>query len=254
MKINALIIMLLLISNSAMAQSTTTETTTPAAANDSLLKDFDSLSGNDVLMDRGNVLSPEIKTQIVQNRIVKRIKRFEFNPQYSNVFGGNPYVNTNMLGLATQFHFNYRWSLGLRYDYAFNELNNEGKTMAKQRIPVRDSTGTIVGFEPTIPAVDFIKQSYMATVNWYPIYGKFSLYDMGVVHFDAYALAGGGQVELASGNSDALTAGAGMAFWFSQHLTSRIEVRWMGYEAQPYVGKNEDVDLTMGTLSLGYLL
>jgi outer membrane beta-barrel protein len=241
-----LIYALLFASNLAAAET--------APATDGILKDFDSLSGNNVLLNRGEELAPEIKTQIVQNRIVQRRKRFEFNPQYSNVVGGNPYVNTNMVGLATQYHINYRWSLGVRYDYAFNELNAEGKSMAKKQNPVRDSTGTIVGYEATIPAIDYMKESYMATVNWYPIYGKFSLYDLGVVHFDAYGLAGAGQVALDSGESDALTAGAGMAFWFSQHLTSRIELRWMGYTAEPFEGSKEDVNLTMGTLSFGYLL
>jgi opacity protein-like surface antigen len=80
------------------------------------------------------------------------------------------------------------------------------------------------------------------------------MYDLGVVHFDFYAMAGAGQMALESGSSTATTAGAGFAFWFSQHLTSKLEVRWLGYEAERVPGKTEDMNLTVGALSVGYLL
>jgi outer membrane immunogenic protein len=220
----------------------------------SLLEDFDSLSGNDVLLNRAQELAPDIRTQIVQNRVVERKKRFEFSPQFTSSFGGNSYVKTNMLGASAQYHLNYRFSIGARYDYAFNELTAEGENMVKNPQEIRDGNGVVVGYAPNIPALDYIKQSYFATANWYPIYGKFSMYDLGIVHFDIYALGGAGQVELESGPSDALTAGAGMAFWISQHLTSRFELRWMGYQASLISGAKEDVNLTLGTLSFGYLL
>lgn len=261
MKIKFILTTLVFVASSAFAQATPAASTEAAqaeaptaAANAGLLQDFDSLSGNDVLLDRAHILAPEIKTQIVQNRVVTRPKRFEFSPEYSNIFGGDSYVKTHMLGLGAQYHINYRWSVGVKYDYAFNELSDEAESMIKNPPVIRDQNGVLIGYGPSIPDLDYIKQSYMATVNWYPIYGKFSLYDMGVVHFDMYGLAGAGQVELASGETDAMTAGGGMAFWFSQHLTSRLEVRWMGYKAELANGAKEDVNLTLGTLSFGYIL
>lgn len=219
-----------------------------------LLKDFDSLSGNDVLLNRAQELAPEISTQIIQNRTVKRPKRFEFSPQASTVFGGDSYLSTSMIGLSAHYHLNYRWSLNVRYDYAFNDLSAEGESLINNPQEIKDPNGTVIGFAPSVPDLDYIKQSYFATVNWYPIYGKFSFYDLGVVHFDVYGLAGAGQVDLRSGPSDAITAGGGFAFWFSQHLTSRLEFRWMNYQAQLLSGSKTDYDLTLGTFSLGYLL
>lgn len=213
-----------------------------AAEKTDLLKDFDALSGNDVLLQRAKALNPEIKTQIVQERAVKRAKRFEFSPIVSNTFGGDAYVKTQTVGVDAQYHINYRFSVGARYNYAFNELTAEGKNLIRSNILA------------SVPAIDYIKSEAVATVSWYPAYGKFNLFDKGVVHFDFYTMAGYGQMTLESGSSPAMTAGAGFAFWISQHLTSRLEMRWLGYEAERAPGKAEDMNLTVASLSVGYLL
>lgn len=225
-----------------------------SAADEGILKDFDSLSGNDVLMDRAAQLSPDIKTQVVQKRAVTRPGRFEFVTGYTSAFGGDAYVKTQMIGAGVNYHLNYRWSVGLRYDYAYNDLTQEGKNLIENPTAVYDNNGNFLGYGANVPALDYIKDSKIATVNWYPIYGKFSLVDKAVVHFDMYALAGGGSLSLRNGSTSALTAGAGMAFWFSQHLTSRLEVKWLGYDAERVPGTKDAMNVTTGQLSLGYLL
>lgn len=224
-----------------------------AFADNEILKDFDSLSGNDVLLDRASQLSPDIKTQVVQKRAVERPGRVELVTGYSDAFGGDAYVKTQMFGAGVNYHFNYRWSVGARYDYAFNELSAEGKNLIEHPTCSSDGAGNVV-CGANVPALDYIKSSMIGTVNWYPIYGKFSLVDKAVVHFDIYAVAGGGQLSLRNGSTTAMTAGAGMAFWFSQHLTSRLEAKWLGYDAERLPGKKDHMDVTLGQLSVGYLL
>ncbi|MEM7646476.1 MAG: hypothetical protein AAF203_06180 [Pseudomonadota bacterium] len=53
-----------------------------------IMKDFDSLGGNDVLINRAKVLQPDKNVKVVQNRTVDRRWRNEFSAGYSNVMGG----------------------------------------------------------------------------------------------------------------------------------------------------------------------
>ncbi len=208
-----------------------------------LLEDFDALGGNDVLLDRAKELNPEADIRIVQDRVVDRRWREELTMEYGGVLGGDAYLATRSVGANYHVHLTPRWSVGVKYNYAFNELRDEGKHL------INDTSATGKG---VIPELDYQKQSLMGVVNWYPIYGKMNLYDLGVVHFDVYALAGGGQVELESGRTGTWTAGGGVGLWFSQRLTSRLEMRYQTYEASRYAGKR-DMDLAVASFQMGFL-
>jgi outer membrane immunogenic protein len=217
--------------------------TTPALAAD-LLQDFDSLGGNDVLLEKAQALNPEAQIRVVQDRIVSRRMRVEFSPEYSNVLGGDAYNKTQNLGFNMHWHITPRWSLGAKYNYSVNQLRPEGEFL------IQDTSVTGKAF---IPQIDFPKSQAMALVNWYPIYGKMNLYDLGVAHFDVYALIGAGQIELKSGSTPTYTAGGGIGFWVSQHLTTRLELRWQGYEASRYTGTTK-MDLTVAGVQFGFML
>lgn len=214
----------------------------PAQAD--LMEGFDSLGGNDVLLDRAQALSPDATVRVVQDRVVSRRNRFEFSPEYSNVIGGDSYNSTQNIGLNAHFHLTPQWSIGVKYNYSMNHLRPEGEYVINDT----DTTG-----KAWIPEIDFPKQQYLGVINWYPIYGKMNLYDLGVVHFDVYGLVGAGQIELKSGKKPTYTAGGGVGFWFSQHLSTRLELRYQTYKASRY---NGDVDMktTVAGVQIGYLL
>lgn len=209
-----------------------------SAANADLLEDFDSLGGNDILLDKAKMLEPDKKVSIVQNRIVKRRFRSELGTDYSSVFGGDSFLETQTLGLRYNFHINPKWSVALNYFKAFNGLSKDGENLIKE--------------DGLVPDVDYLRNGYGLTVNWYPIYGKFNLHNLGVVHFDFYALAGYGQVELSSGDAGSYSYGLGVGFWLSKHLTSRLEVKQTIYDAERDSGP-VDIKLTSGSISMGYL-
>ena len=221
-------------------------TTYAADENSGLLKDFDSLGGNDVLLDKAQALNPEVSVKIVQKRIVDRHFRNEFSPEVGIALGGDTYVDTQTVGLGYQFHINPRWSVGVKYNHFFNQLSEEGENLLNERI----ENGNVV---IDIPEMDYMKSMYLATVNFYPIYGKFNFLDQGVVHFDTYLVLGGGQAELKNGDSPVYTAGLGFGLWFSQHLTSRMEIRYQNHEVQWYNG-TQNIDTTIASFSMGYLL
>ena len=210
-----------------------------------LLQDFDSLGGNAVLLERAKALNPDARIQVVQDRVVNRRLRTEIAPEYSQVFGGDPYAKTQNVGANLHFHLTPRWSVGLKYNYSFSQLRPEGDSLIHDRDLTKDG--------PIVPDIDFVKQQAMALVNWYPIYGKMNLHDLGVAHFDIYTLLGGGQVELRSGRTPTYTAGGGVGFWLSQHLTARGEIRYQAYKVQR-LGEEEEMKTTVMGIQIGYLL
>lgn len=209
-----------------------------------LMQDFDTLGGNDVLLEKAKALNPEAQIRIVQDRVVVRRNRFELAPEFSSVLGGDAYNKTSNLGFNANYHITPQWSVNLKYTYSFNQLRPEGENLL---------TDVSVDGKARIPDIDFPKQSAMLLVNWYPIYGKMNLYDLGVVHFDIYAIAGAGQVELKSGLTTNYTGGAGLGLWISQHLTTRFELRYEGYTAKRFNG-DANMNTTVAGIQVGYLL
>ena len=209
-----------------------------------IMKDFESFGENKDLMEKAYLLNPELKIKVVQNRFVPRILRSELSFEYARILNGDTYIQTQDAALNYQFHLNPRWSLGLRYAYSMNHLTSEGRWLVRSH-----STESGASF---VPDIDYPKSSYLAVFNWYPIYGKISLYDLGVVHFDFYGLVGGGQVQLYSGESPMYTLGAGLGLWFSQHLSSRIEYRYQTYQSERKTGSKQ-MYLGSLALALGYL-
>lgn len=211
-----------------------------------IMEGFDSLGGNSELYEKAKAVHPEKDVKIVQGRTVSRKFRHEFAPQVASFVGGDAYLSTDTLGLTYHFHINHHWSVGVNYFYAFNSLTSEAKALISNGLQPKLT-------EPLVPDLDEPKQGYLATVNWYPIYGKMSLYDMGISQFDFYLTAGAGTMELASSEKSTYTYGAGLGVWISQHLTGRLELRRQTYETQRFTG-NHTMNLTVLGLSLGYLL
>lgn len=209
-----------------------------------LSSDLDSLGGNKEIIRKAKILDPDNKIRVVQNRTVDRNLRLEIGGSFGMVTGGDPYVSTDNLGVNLDFHINPRWSIGARYYTANNELTSEGK---------RVLDASINNPNAAIFDTDYPEETYLGVINWYPIYGKLNLLDLGVAQFDIYALGGYGQVRLSSGTTGTWTAGGGIGLWLSQHFSTRLEARYQAYEDQVYSGKRA-LDLTVLSLSLGILL
>ena len=218
-------------------------------ASDGILEDFDSLGGNDTLLQKVQALTPESRIKIVQQRIVDRFNRHEFSPEIGLISGGNSYFDTSFVALAYQYHINPHWSVGLKYNYYLNELTLEGDELINQAIENINEGNELT----SIPEMNWPKQSYIAQLNWYPIYGKLNIYDKGVVHFDMYTILGVGQMDLRRGETMIYQIGFGTGFWISQHLTTRLEYKYKTYDVEYYAG-TENTMVHDFSLSLGYML
>lgn len=213
--------------------------------------DFDSLGGNKIFLEKAKALQPEENMTIVQNRTVPLTHRVELAPEFSGTFGGDTYSRTKSFGLNALYHFNPRWAVGAKYNYSFNDLTSEGRSLVEQANADRLANPE----NPTVPfpSVDYPTSEALALVNWSPIYGKLNLMDKAIAHFDFYLVGGYGQVALSSGPTDTYTAGGGLGFWLTKHFSTRVEMRYQNYKAK-YFESEKDMDLAIASVQMGWLL
>lgn len=242
---------LLLVSISATAAPKPTKKASPSAQPAKQIdfnKDVDGLGGNDALMDMAEKLNPEMKSRIVQDRIVDRHNRLEVGINYGGVMGGTTYLQTQNMGATLDFHLTPRWSIGARYYNYENKLTPEG-----QRAFDEARANYAAGTRATIVDIDTPLNAKMAVINWYPVYGKINFFDKAIAQFDIYLLAGGGQIELESGSTGLATAGLGFGLWMTKHISARAEVRYQAYKDQIVTG-SRDISSAAATVGLGWIL
>jgi outer membrane beta-barrel protein len=220
---------------------------------DDLNAKMSALGANKDLMNKAKAIDPHNRVRVVQNREVDRYYRFELGLNYGMAAGGDPYVDTNVLGGQLDFHITPRWSVGARYLNNSNNLSSEGKKVFEAS--EREAAAGNTNFRR--PGVDYAKDTWLGVLNWYPIYGKMNLFDATVSQFDIYFLGGAGQINLSSGTAPVYTAGGGVGIWFNQHFASRLEARWQGYTDSVYDGfgtQKRAIDQTMLTATVSFLL
>ena len=213
-----------------------------------LTKEMDALGANKDLMRKARAVDPENRIRVVQNRDVDRYTRLEIGVNGALNAGGDPYTNSSQYGGSLDFHITPRWSVGGRFNAYSNSLTNEGDAVYKDAVARRD-----VDPSYRIPDFDWAKNSWLAVVNWYPIYGKLNLFDAKIAQFDIYGLVGAGQINLRSGSASLYSAGGGVGIWLSQHFSTRLEARWQGYQDRVYTGAR-NINQTILGLSIGFLL
>lgn len=211
-------------------------------------EDFKNLGGNEEIIRRAKELDPRNRVRIVQNRLVDRNWRVEVGVTGGLVAGGDSYLNTRNMGANLDLHINPRWSVGLRWYRSFNQLTKQGEQVFKEAAAA-NAKDAAAGLTYDI---DYPIDTKLAVINWYPIYGKLNIFDLGVSQFDIYALVGAGQVQLDRGPSETYTVGGGVGLWLTQHLSTRFELRYQRYQDQVYTGPR-DLDLTIMSASIGLI-
>lgn len=218
--------------------------------------ELDSLGSNSQSIERASRLESRTRLGIVQGRAVNRRWRIEAGASYGPAAFGDSYLNSQQAAANLDLHINPKFSIGLRYAKAFNQLTAEGRSRFDQA-RIDQATGTVF----TRPQISYAEEQAMGVIDWYMTYGKINLFDIQTVQFDIYSLAGYGQIKVAtdlngrnlSEWTNTWTAGAGIGFWLSQHFSLRSELRYQGYSDKLYTG-SRDINLVVGTIGLGVLL
>lgn len=198
-----------------------------ADSDSSLKKEFQTLGDNKDVIERVKKMDSQQKVRIVQNRLVNRNNRIELAADFGALFGADSYVKTSNLGAQLQYHLNPNWSFGVEYHKSYNDLSAEGKRMYDRSYACQQNGS---GCQERFPGVDFPLETKMATISFYPIYGKLNLFDSSIAQFDIYTLLGYGQKTLNSGDTDVFAAGLGVGVWLNNYITSRLEFRYENYK------------------------
>lgn len=215
-----------------------------------LNSEMDALGANKELMKKARAIDPDNRVRVVQNRAIDLNWRLEVGINYGAfAAGGDSYVNTSTLGGQLDFHINPRFSVGARYQGYQNTMSKEGRSAYD------DANRRIANGEQGVRVPDYTypKDSWLVVGDWYPMYGKINLLDAGIAQFDIYVLGGAGQIDLGYGTSPLYSAGGGVAFWFWQRMTSRLEARWQGYNEKYPTGESRNMNETVMTASIGVL-
>lgn len=218
-----------------------------AAGNTSSL---DSLGNQAQMMQKARPSVPANTYRVVQHRVIDRDFRSELGLNMGMVAGGgDSYYQTQNLGVQYDLHLNSRFSLGLRHQMNFNKLTPEGQRVYDRAEAMAAAQNTAY----SVPDLDQPLSTTLATVSFYPIYGKVSWFESTVSYFDFYVMLGGGQTQLKSGSTGIATGGVGMGMWWNQHLSSRIEMRYQTYEDQIYTGTRK-IEGAVASFTMGILL
>lgn len=214
-------------------------------------QELDSFGGNEALYMKAKALNPEVENEVVQNRFSERTNRFEIAPEFSGVFGGDAYNRTTNAGVNVHYHINPSWSVGVKYNYSFNNLTPEGKSMVDKASQAAAENPKDPNY--LFPQVIYPKSETLGLVNWYPVVGKLSFGKLGVAHFDTYLMAGYGSIELSNASTPVATMGVGLGFWINKNLTTRLEYRAQQYKAE-YYDKTEEMLTGVGSVQMGWML
>lgn len=212
--------------------------------------DFQNLGDNKAVVERVRRLDSQQRIRVVQNRTVDRNNRIELSAMYNTLSGADTYVQTQNVGGMLSYHFTPRWSVGIEYQKSYNVLTSEGKRqydLAYQE-QLRDPASP-----QRFAAVDYPLSTTLASVSFYPIYGKMNVFDWTVVQFDLYTMLGAGKKTLSTGETDVLAVGLGTGIWLNSWLTARLEVRYEKYK-DLLTSEQRDQNALTALASLGVLV
>lgn len=182
--------------------------------------------------------------RVLQRRMFEKDGRLELS-LYAGVIPNDPFIQYHPMGLRLGYYLQENIGLELSGFYIGEILRHE--------TDVADIVRNRYGGEVDVLDQQLWGANMMGT--WTPLYGKFAA-GRRIVQFDWNFGAGVGVVGTSSVSADGLTnestpkpqvlLGTGWTFWLSNHLTARVDVRYLIFEK---VGGG----VTMPTeLSLGF--
>lgn len=200
--------------------------TLASAQTKSLKKDFQSLGDNEQVIERVQKLDNQQRIRVVQNRLMDRNNRLEAAVSFGMLSGADSYIESKNFGGMLNYHITPRWSVGVSYIKDSNKLTAEGSRLYDDAFACRQDDPNC---DKRFPSIDFPLETKMASVSFYPIYGKLNLFDAGIAQFDIYTSLGYGQKKLDSGTSDVISGSLGAGIWINSFITARIEGRYESY-------------------------
>lgn len=153
----------------------------------------------------------------LKNRNIKDAGTFDIG-----IFGGlaltEPISNTSKAGLVFNYHLNENHSIGLLFAKNSNGLSVDAQGLKKD-------------FGLDFSRAPFMEYSLMADYNFKLYYGKLSLTKEAVMNTSLYLSAALGAVKFVHKTYPALAVGVGERFYFSNHLSLKVDLRFYAHQA-----------------------
>lgn len=153
---------------------------------------------------------------VVQHRPFLRSGRFELSPRFGLTLN-DALLQQFMVGLSMNYHINEDFFVG-----AIGGWMDFGKDFGGETA----TYDAVVQATSAIPEISKIQYFAAAEFGWVPLYGKFSLFNAVIVHYDTHITGGVGIVQTAS--PDPLVMGTfsvGQRYFINDWLCITLEVR-----------------------------
>lgn len=186
-------------------------------------------------LNEGEIVVVEPKAVLVQHRL-------EVLPRFGVTFNDS-LITQFALGGSLYFHITEDIFAGGSFEwFDFNEIG--GTT---------DTYDEVIRNTSAIPEVAPVTWAGTAEVGWAPVHGKFSLFDVTIVHYDIYGLAGVGAIDTIG---DPMVAGAlalGQRTFIGDWLALTIEIRDRAY-IEPLPSGDTFTNVLTASVGLGFFI
>lgn len=153
---------------------------------------------------------------VVQNRQFTKAGRLEFST-YFGLISSDPFLSVKSLGAGLDYYFSETWALQLSGWKNFSSNSSTYDDLQAQGLNVQTN-----------------KPEWFAGagLNFIPIYGKLSLLDNHIFHFDLGLGLGAGITSTESGKYFTPYAALSQRLYLSKHFSLKFEYRLMRYDEQ----------------------
>lgn len=224
----------------------------PAMSSETEKDPFDGLGDNRELYKQISQ-NKDKKIRIVQRRYNDRITNFEFSLGYGANLSGQNYLDSQMFQAGVDFHINPRWSVALRGKKFNNQLDREGEQVFDAADGALNTGTGGVNVSRFIPELNWKETQTELLGRWYPLYGKFSVLESSVIHFDLYSQLGVTSIAFREGSEIGFLGGVGVSAWLGPHWTGRLEFNIENF-TQTLGNQTKTANPTEVNFTVGYIL
>ncbi|MCK5690525.1 outer membrane beta-barrel domain-containing protein [Myxococcota bacterium] len=154
----------------------------------------------------------DIIKSVPRKPILKR-RRFEFTGT-SSLSLNDAYYQHVATGGGLTYWLHNAFGVGVRADWFFAHLRSDNLDVVRRSLI-------------SVPAVMELPRAFLlGELNWVPFYGKISLFDTNIIHFEVYTVAGVGAATPMDGTySPSATFALGQRYILSDWMSLKFEVR-----------------------------
>lgn len=172
------------------------------------------------MLDRGEGVRYSDKVRAAPKRPLLKEGRVEFTPRVG-ISINDPYYYHSKIGMAIAVFPSEYWGLSLGGNYFFSRGETQNLELVRKGLAASIATNELPN------ALGYLE------LQWVPIYGKLSVFNHSIVHFESYLSAGAGMhTEQRKKNRPLVTASFGQRLTVANWCTFSVELRDVMYPSE----------------------